>query len=93
MLQPRHGVRGGADAGQNDVRRRSYDGGIRGHGRVGAEPLQGELQRGGIRASARHNDDSPLVHRLPLVLGSSEPSIRIAWRRLRPTPLKQDSIM
>ena len=92
LPQPRHGLGGGAHTGENDVAGRAYRRGVGGHGCGGVEPLQGELQRGDVRAAGDDHDLAP-AHSAPLVLGSSVPSRRIAWRKLRPTPLKHDSIM
>src|SRR5271167_874259 len=57
------------------------------------QPFQGELQRGNVGAAAGDYDDIGFAHNTPLVLGNSTPSRRIACRRLRPTPLKHDSII
>ena len=88
-----HGIRGGAHSGQNDVACGANLRRVRRNLRVDLEALQGELQRSGIGAAACDDHGPQRAHKVPLVLGSSEPSSRTAWRRLRPTPLKQDSIM
>jgi hypothetical protein len=91
--QPHHGVRGGAHSRENDVRRITDDAGLGRHPRSHVQALERELQRGDVGAAAGDDNDLRPAHSVPLVLGSSLPSMRMAWRRLRPTPLKHASTM
>ena len=87
--QPRHGVGGRADAGQDhvgarrDPRRRRAD-----TAEAAPSRSQRELQRGDVGAAAGDDDDVAAAHSTPLVLGSSLPSRRMRLAQRAPDALE-----
>ncbi len=65
----------------------------RGQRGVHAQPLQAHSAPSRYWCRRHRRDDRRVIHSTPLVLGSSLPSRAIAWRSVRPTTLKQASIM
>jgi hypothetical protein len=91
-LQPAHAVSRRTHAWQQHMAGRSHDRGIRGQLGFDAQTFHGVTQRCDVGA-ATIDDGQPRAHSVPFVLGSSVSVIRKAWRSVRPTPLKQASIM